>query len=273
MKNVSKYKKVVHEALRLMVLKERLLLPYESYWNTCDETDHLLRYAYLNRERDISPFIVRLYKNYAVLVTSNKGTDKIHGGTKVDYQRTVLADAGKRISNLKGIKDEDLAGFLDKMDKEENRIIVIEKKELELMHEAILFFDPNTKLTIEVTDVDGFFSFYYEGELLKGSNKNEGDTKTISEILIKNDEVDMHCSDIPLQKKTDKPEVIVRGTVNPLKKAIAKAVVKKFPLLAEKFKNADGSLRDELLDVFAPTVIDNCLVKFFRIEFIKKINA
>lgn len=39
MKNIKKYKEVAHEALRLMVIKERLLLPYESYWNTCAETN------------------------------------------------------------------------------------------------------------------------------------------------------------------------------------------------------------------------------------------
>lgn len=259
------------EALISIIKQEKLLVPYSCYWSICPEEHGTKRIAYLGDRREISPYVVHRIENYAYIKTSTRLKDPISGGTKYEYQLNTLLDDGREVFSADEIGDDNLKKFFKKkkIKCNEPRVIILKDKEIKLMDEVVLFFNPLTNLELIVEDIDGYFSYYYEGEKMKGSNSNNGDTRTISELIINSDSFRMPY-DLVLPNKKN-PENVIPSTINSLRMAISKALVKKFELIGKNFLQINSTvLMKSLLDVYAPFVKDGHLIKFSKTKFIKK---
>lgn len=266
MKEYKRDRLKAHDALTVIIKKKKLLFPYSCYLNSvCPDEHGTRRMAYLDEQREISPYIIRRSGNYAIITTSVL--------QKYSYQRDSLLRDGRQIISAEETGDDNVIRYLREKNRnkkmhQEARVIILEKKEIELMDEAILFFDPSTYLEILVTDVDKAFSFYYEDECIKFSRKSDGNTRIIEELIVNNDSVKAPC-DAVLPNKTN-PQTAVRGTITSIREAISKAISKKFTLLYENFQETDKVMHDDLLDMYAPFVADKHLIKFSKTKFIRK---
>ena len=246
-----------HDAFVELIRKKKILVPYKCYYDVCPDTNSSGRVKFLDTQKEISPYVTKRIEKYAIITTIKD---------RYTYQLSTLQNDGRKIISS---NNATVAKYLTKKKRnlKEARVILLGDEEIKLIDEVISFFDPKTELEIHVTDIDGFFTYYYEGEKIKGSSKKTGDTKRISELIINNDSLNMpYYLVLP---NHNMPESAIRPTIKSLRDAILKAIIKKFPLIGEEMKK-DKILCDYLLQVYAPFVEDSHLVKFAKTKFIKK---
>lgn len=271
-----------HAALRWVITQKSQLVSYAQYFAVCPDTSFSHRMNYLQEERDISPFVVHRFGRYAYFKTSTSVNDPVVKRSKYQYQLDMLEGrvegtnhVVREVLTVNDIADPELTNATNgEIPSDESRVIIMNEQEIELEREMVLFFDPRCKLQIVVKDIDGYFSFFHQDEVLKTSKKREGNTRIIEEKIISADYLDIPCSDL-LETKDSKraPETQVRGSLTSIREFISEAIAKEFPLISTLTQVTNGGktnvLHKDLLDLFAPYIEDNCLIKLPKTQFIR----
>lgn len=268
-----------HTALRWIITQKSQLVSYRLYFATCPDDNFFRRMSYLQEQRDISPFVIHRFDRYAYFKTSASEIDSVVGRSKYQYQHDMLEGrmeghnhTSREILTVNEIDDPELRRATNgEISSDERRVIIMNDQELALEREMVHFFDPDYKLQIAVKDIDGYFNFFHGKDLLKSSKKLEGNTRIIEEKIISAEALDIPCSDI-LESKDSKsnPEILVRGSLKSIREFISKAIAKEFPLISSLTQAGKTNvLHDDLLDLYAPYIENNCLVKLPKTQFIR----